>query len=156
MFDAATGLLVKTLAAPLRTHDLAQFADLHPQLKPGDVLVADTAFASYVHLALLWAAKLHGLFPTHQRTLVSFRQDRRLVGKRPKGTGPGRQQPTDSLRSAASTSSSVSQVRRLSRLDAGRAPPPARHAPGASRGIDCSAAGTRGDGHRVVGRKPMA
>jgi hypothetical protein len=86
MFDAATGLLVKTLAAPLRTHDLSQVADLHSQLKPGDVLVADTAFASYVHLALLLAAKLHGVFPTHQRTLVSFRQDRRLVGKRPKGT----------------------------------------------------------------------
>jgi hypothetical protein len=86
MFDAATGMLVKTLAAPLRTHDLAQVAQLHPELQEGDVLVGDTAFASYAHLALLLAAKLHGVFPTHQRTLVSFRQDRKLIGKRPQGT----------------------------------------------------------------------
>lgn len=86
MFDAATGLLVKTLTAPLRTHDLAQVTLLHPELQAGDVLTADTAFSSYLHLALLFAAKLHGVFPTHQRTLVSFRKDRKLVGKRPKGT----------------------------------------------------------------------
>jgi hypothetical protein len=86
MFDAATGLLVKMMAAPLRTHDLAQVASFHPELCPGDVLVGDTAFACYVHLALLFRAKLHGVFRAHQRTLVSFRKDRKLVGKRPKGT----------------------------------------------------------------------
>lgn len=86
MFDAATGLWVKMLATPLRTHDLAHVSPFHAELQAGDVLVADTAFSSYVHLALLFAAKLHGVFPTHQRTLVSFRQDRKLVGKRPQGT----------------------------------------------------------------------
>jgi hypothetical protein len=86
MFDAATGLLVKMMAGPLRTHDLAQVAGFHPELRPGDVLVGDTAFACYVHLALLLKAKLHGVFRAHQRTLVSFRRDRKLVGKRPKGT----------------------------------------------------------------------
>jgi len=70
----------------LRTHDLAQVANFHPELRPGDVLVGDTAFACYVHLALLLRAKLHGVFRAHQRTLVSFRNDRKLVGKRPKGT----------------------------------------------------------------------
>jgi hypothetical protein len=59
---------------------------LQPELEPGDVLVGDTAFSSYVHLALLLRAKLHGVFPVHQRQLVSFRQDRKLVGKRPKRT----------------------------------------------------------------------
>ena len=86
MFDAATGLLIKMMAAPLRTHDLAHVANFHPELCPGDVLVGDTAFASYVHLALLLRAKLHGVFRAHQRTLVSFRKDRKLVGKCPKGT----------------------------------------------------------------------
>ena len=86
MFDAASGLLVKMLAAPLRTHDLAQVAQLHPELQPGDVLVGDTAFAAFVHLALLFAARLHGVFRADQRTLVSFRRDRQLVGKRPQGT----------------------------------------------------------------------
>jgi hypothetical protein len=86
MFDAATGLLVKMMAAPLRTHDLAQVASFHPELRPGDVLLGDTAFASFVHLALLLRAKLQGVFRAHQRTLVSFRKDRKLVGKCPKGT----------------------------------------------------------------------
>ena len=88
MFDAASGLLVKMLAAPLRTHDLAQVAQLHPELQPGDVLVGDTAFAAFVHLALLFAARLHGVFRAHQRTLVSFRRDRQLVGKRPRARVP--------------------------------------------------------------------
>lgn len=86
MFDAATGLLVKMMATPLRTHDLTHVASFHPELRPGDVLVGDTAFACYVHLALLFRAKLHGVFRAHQRTLVSFRKDRKLVGKRPRGT----------------------------------------------------------------------
>ena len=41
---------------------------------------------AYVHLALLLQAKLHGVFRAHQRTLVSFRKDRKLIGKCPKGT----------------------------------------------------------------------
>lgn len=86
MFDARSGLLIKQLAFPLRTHDLSQVAKLHPELGEEDVLVGDTAFASYAHLALLFQAKLHGVFRAHQRTLVSFRKDRKLVGKRPKGT----------------------------------------------------------------------
>jgi hypothetical protein len=86
MFDAQSGLLIKQLAAPLRTHDMALVATLHPELRQGDVLVGDTAFSSYAHLALLRERKLHGVFRLHQRVLCSFRQDRKLVGKRPKGT----------------------------------------------------------------------
>ena len=86
MFDAASGLLVKQLAAPLRTHDMSQVARLHPELREGDLLVGDTAFASYAHLALLCQRKLHGVFRIHQRVLVSFRKDRKLTGPQPKGT----------------------------------------------------------------------
>lgn len=86
MFNAASGLLVKQLAAPLRKHDMSQVARLHPELREGDVLVGDTAFASYAHLALLSQRKLHGVFRVHQRILVSFRKDRKLVGQQPKGT----------------------------------------------------------------------
>jgi hypothetical protein len=86
MFNARSGLLVKQLTAPLRTHDMSQVALLHPELEEGDVLVGDTAFASYAHLALLFQRKLHGVFRVHQRVLVSFRKDRKLVGKQPKGT----------------------------------------------------------------------
>jgi Transposase DDE domain len=86
MFDAESGLLVKQLAAPLRTHDMSQAAEMHQELSAGDVLVGDSAFASYAHLALLSGRKLHGVFRAHQRQLISFRKDRKLVGKLPKGT----------------------------------------------------------------------
>lgn len=86
MFDSATGLLVKAWSGPLRTHDLRGAAKLHPALQADDVLVGDTAFASYAHLALLSQQKLYGVFRMHQRQLVSFRADRRLTGKLPKGT----------------------------------------------------------------------
>jgi hypothetical protein len=86
MFDATTGLLIKALAAPLRTHDMSQVAQLHPELSAGDVLVADRGFSSYVHLALILQRNLHALFRVHQRQLVSFRHDRRLRGQQPRGT----------------------------------------------------------------------
>jgi len=86
MFDAATGLLLSALAAPLRSHDMSQVAQLHPELRPGDVLVADRGFTSYAHLALLLQRKLHAVLRVHQRQLVSFRRDRRLSGRQPRGT----------------------------------------------------------------------
>jgi hypothetical protein len=86
MFDAATGLLIEAWTGPLRSHDLRGAAQLHPALAAGDVLLGDTAFASYGHLALLSRQNLHGVFRSHQRQLVSFRADRRLTGKLPKGT----------------------------------------------------------------------
>jgi hypothetical protein len=86
LFDAASGLLSKVLALPLRTHEASQVAQLHGELSPGDLLVADRAFSSYVHLAQLLGAGLHGLFRVHQRQLVSFRRDRRLTGRQAKGT----------------------------------------------------------------------
>lgn len=86
MFDAASGLLVKMLASPLRTHDQSQVAQLHPELSAGDVLVADRGFASYVHLALIFGRNLHAVLRAHQRQLVSFRRDRRLTGRQARGT----------------------------------------------------------------------
>ena len=86
MFDAASGLLVKMLVSPLRTHDQSQVAQLHPELAAGDVLVADRGFASYVHLALIVGRSLHAVFRAHQRQLVSFRRDRRLTGRQARGT----------------------------------------------------------------------
>lgn len=86
LFDAGTGLLISVLAAPLRTHDMSQVAQMHPELRAGDVLVADRGFASYVHLALLLRRQMHAVLRVHQRQLVSFRRDRRLRGKQPRGT----------------------------------------------------------------------
>jgi len=73
LFHAGTGLLMRTLVAPLRTHDLAQAAELHAELAAGDVLLADRAFCSYAHVALLMQAGLQAVFRLHQKQLVSFR-----------------------------------------------------------------------------------
>jgi hypothetical protein len=70
MFDATTGLLVKALAAPLRTHDMSQVTQLHPELSAGDVLVADRAFSSYVHLALILQRNLQAVFRVHHHRLL--------------------------------------------------------------------------------------
>jgi hypothetical protein len=76
LFHASTGVLLKVLAAPLRTHDMAQVAMLHPELQAGDVLVGDRAFCSFAHLALLVQRRLHGVFRLHQRMIVDFTPER--------------------------------------------------------------------------------
>lgn len=76
LFHAGTGLLLRTIAAPLRTHDMAQAAQLHAEMSPGDVLIADRGFCSYAHLALLLRGGLHAVLRLHQKQLVNFRLGR--------------------------------------------------------------------------------
>lgn len=76
LFHAGLGFLMNVLAAPLRTHDMAQAASMHAELDEGDVLVGDRAFCSFAHLALLSLRKLHGVFRMHQRQRVDFRPGR--------------------------------------------------------------------------------
>jgi Transposase DDE domain len=84
-FCHRTGMILDAAIAPLRTHDLADVARLHACMKPGDVLVADRAFGSFAHLAILLAAGLHGVVRLHQRVLIDFRAKRPHGGKgRPK------------------------------------------------------------------------
>ncbi|MCI0354485.1 MAG: transposase, partial [Acidobacteria bacterium] len=89
-FDLRNGYLLRALAAPCRTHDLAQAAVMHQDLRAGDVLLGDRAFCSYAHLALCKARGLYGVFRAHQRLLISFRPHRRhaKAGKvRPEDAG---------------------------------------------------------------------
>ena len=79
MFDLNSGMLVEAIASPLRMHDLAQVAQLHPLLRPGDLLLGDTAFGSYAHFALLIQANLHGLMPAHQQRIIDFAPGRAHV-----------------------------------------------------------------------------
>ncbi len=72
LMHAGTGMITKVLTGPLRTHDMAQVAQLHPDLRENDVLVADRGFCSYVHLALVLEASLHAVFRIHQRQHVDF------------------------------------------------------------------------------------
>lgn len=83
LFHAGTGLLQQVLIAPLRTHDLKHAWQMHAELKPGDVLVADRGFCSYAHLAQLFQAGLHGVFRIHQCLIVDFHKGRMHVPPSP-------------------------------------------------------------------------
>ena len=72
MVDARTGFLDDVIVSPMRTHDMAHVARLHPKLTPGDVVVADRGFCSFAHLALLSQANLHAVFRVHHRQIVDF------------------------------------------------------------------------------------
>ena len=89
MTDAVTGLILDVLAAPLRTHEMSKVSQMHPKLRPGDVVVADRGFCSYAHLALLLLHKLHAVLRIHQRIIVDFTPGRpharKKASKSPKG-----------------------------------------------------------------------
>ncbi len=76
MVDAQTGFLDDVVVSPLRTHDMAHAAELHPKLSAGDVVVADRGFCSYAHLALVSQANLHAVLRVHQRQIVDFHPHR--------------------------------------------------------------------------------
>jgi hypothetical protein len=87
MFHAATGLLLRVAAAPLRTHDMSQIGQLHPELAAGDVLVGDRAFCSFAHLALLKVRQIFGVFRVHQKQIVDFRPRRPAATSRSRKRG---------------------------------------------------------------------
>jgi hypothetical protein len=79
LFHAGTGMVLRVLAAPLRTHDLSHVVALHPALSPTDVLVADRGFCSYPHLALLIQGGIHAVLRVHQKHIVDFTPGRPYV-----------------------------------------------------------------------------
>jgi hypothetical protein len=79
LFHAGTGLLLKLVAAPLLTHDLALVQAVHPSLQAGDVLVADRGLCSYAHLALLVQAGVHAVLRVGARQIVDFTPGRPFV-----------------------------------------------------------------------------
>ena len=85
----AAGLIVRALAAPLRTHEASQLTALHASMEAGDVLVYDRAGCSYTHLALLISQGLHGILRMHQRQKVSFRAGRKRAAELPKAKRKG-------------------------------------------------------------------
>ena len=82
LFHAGTGLLLRVVAAPMRTHDMRHSALMHTELDEGDILLADRGFASFAHLALLFLRKMHAVFRCHQKQIVNFRVGRKHTGRR--------------------------------------------------------------------------
>lgn len=89
MFHAGTGMITKMLTSPLRTHDMSGAAILHPELGEGDLLMADRAFCSFAHLALLFQRGVHGLLRAHQRTIVDFTPGRAHANPADRGRRQG-------------------------------------------------------------------
>jgi hypothetical protein len=87
LFHATTGLLLNLVGAPLRTHDMSRVARVHPDLEAGDILLGDRGLCSFVHLALLAARGVFGVFRAHQKQIVNFRPHRRTIPKRTRQRG---------------------------------------------------------------------
>jgi hypothetical protein len=85
LFDAASGMVLEVLCLPLFTHEQSAVWRLHPVLGPGDLLVGDRGFCSYVHLAMLHLRGAAALFRMHQRQVVDFRPHRRPRRKGERG-----------------------------------------------------------------------
>jgi hypothetical protein len=66
LLHQGTGLIKKVVPGPLFTHDLANAYRLHPQLQKDDVLLADRAFCSFAHIALLARSGIHAVMRLHQ------------------------------------------------------------------------------------------
>ena len=72
MMHMGTGMITKMLTSPLRTNDMSQVAELHPEMQAGDVLVADRGFCSFAHLCLLIERGVEAVLRIHQQTIVDF------------------------------------------------------------------------------------
>jgi Transposase DDE domain len=89
LFHAGTGLLIEVVAAPLRTHDMAQVEAIHPALRGGDVVVGDRGLCSFAHLASLVARGAHAVFRVHQRQVVDFTPGRPHSARKARGAAVG-------------------------------------------------------------------
>jgi Transposase DDE domain len=81
IFDAASGAILRPIICCLFVHEASNVWRLHPLLEAGDLLIGDRAFCSYVHLAMLSAGGVFGLFRVQQKQKVDFRKGRRHGGK---------------------------------------------------------------------------
>lgn len=72
MMHMGTGMITRMFASPMRTADMSRTVELHPELKSGDVLVADRAFCSFPHLCLLIERGVEAVLRVHHKTIVDF------------------------------------------------------------------------------------
>jgi len=78
MFSLATGAALEVLIAPFRTGEVTLARQLYPLLVPGDVVLADRAFGSYVDLVLVQHYSADAVFRKHQSRKSDFRRGKKL------------------------------------------------------------------------------
>jgi hypothetical protein len=67
LLDLASGCFIRLIPGPLYRHEARGVIKLHRQLHPGDILLGDRAFCSYVHVALLSLRGVAACFRLHQK-----------------------------------------------------------------------------------------
>jgi len=80
--DLASGMILHLAMMSLNCHEMSQLLGLHAALQAGDVLLADRAFCSFVHLALLSVFPMDAVFRMHQKMIVDFTPGRRHAPRR--------------------------------------------------------------------------
>lgn len=90
MLHMGTGMITKMLASPLRSSDFSKSVELHPELKVGDLLVADRGFCSFSHLCLLIERGVEAVLRIHQCTIVDFSPGRDHAQLHPRKKRKGR------------------------------------------------------------------
>ena len=78
LFCWTTGALIDLAVDTIRPHELTLFRRLWHHLVPGDVVLGDRAYGSYVDLARLLQRGVYGVFRLHQRRPADFRTGKRL------------------------------------------------------------------------------
>lgn len=78
LFCWATGAIVDVVIDSLHSHELPLFRKLWPHFQPGDVVLGDRAYCSYVDVIRLRQRGVFGLFRLHHRREADFRKGQRL------------------------------------------------------------------------------
>ena len=78
MFSLITAAATLLIIAPWNTSEIVMARQLYEILKPGDVLVADRAYGSYVDLVLVQQRGADAVFRKHHRRNSDFRKGKRL------------------------------------------------------------------------------
>jgi hypothetical protein len=89
-----TGIIQQAILSRACGHDLPDAAQAEQQLETGDVVLADSAFCSFVHFVLLLARGLHGIFRAHGRLIVDFTPGRPHVPRNHRSRKWKKQQPS--------------------------------------------------------------
>ncbi len=78
MFSLATGAVMDVLIAAFKTSEVVLARQFYHHLLPGEVLLADRAFGTYVDLVLVQAQQADAVFRKHQSRKSDFRRGKKL------------------------------------------------------------------------------
>jgi len=67
LLELGSGCFTRLIPGPLYRHEASGVIRLHRRLQTGDILLADRAFCSFVHVALLSIREVFACFRLHQR-----------------------------------------------------------------------------------------